>query len=142
MSYLGAADLPIPVSVEQLEAKIQARVAQFLGLKDKLINIRNRTKDPNVSGQADVLYQAQLQAEAGLKDALAALEEIKVNGLSFDRITRVSSGAALMEYQVKKVKALEAQFLREKGVSTPVDWYFWGRVGLLIGGAYMLWARR
>lgn len=121
------------VNTEELEAKIQARLGVFLGLKSRIISMRDKTKNEDTRATAITLYESQLQAEEKVKRALAAIDEIKVHGPSISRISTISVGTAAMEYQIQAVNDLERPFIREMGGSTRTDWFLLMRTALLIG---------
>ena len=127
---------------EQAEAKIQARLATFLALKSRLLEIRTRTKNPGIKTTADSLYKQQITTEAVVKDGLAAIEEIKVHGAAGGPIGRVLSATAAMEYQIRRVESLDRKFLKEQGIAVQTDWQFWARAGILVLGVAFMFRRR
>lgn len=90
---------------DQIEGRIQARVGHFLTLKSEILKLKT-SSDPDVKAEADQLFEDQIKAEAQLKEALAAIEELKTSGFSVSAFSIAASGAVAVERQIKAVKEL------------------------------------
>lgn len=135
------AKLAFTVDASDVEAKIQSRLGTFLGLKARILRMRNETKNENTRATAQILYDAQLVAEEKVKKALVAADEIKTIGSSLSRISTIGVGTAAMEYQIQAVNDLERPFIREMGGSPRTDWFLFARTALLIGSGLFFFRR-
>lgn len=119
---------------EELEASIQARIGEFLGLRKKLLTMMDSPlvtiKDP-----ASELYSKQLQLESELSGVLDIIQKIKTSAYTLSDIARVSTFYYLMESQIRDVNKLEVEYISAGGIAVPpVDWSKY----LLVGGAFLL----
>ncbi len=117
---------------ESVDAGLQARLGTFLGLKNRILAIKNGTKDRMLYNQADEVYADQNAAEAQVKDALTAADKMRTNGFDFASSAKVAVGVTAMERQIAGVKEIETAYLKEKGITT-FDWQYWGKMLLFSG---------
>lgn len=88
-----------------IEAKIQDKVATFLGLKIKLIKAMKSGSAAKVS-QAKSLYKDQLEHEDTLKDVLGRIDNIKAGAYTMSDIAKIGYFARVMYTHIKKVNQL------------------------------------
>ena len=124
-------------SVNTIEAKIQAKVAQFLGMKDTIITMQN---DPKVVTTDKVslqqLYNEQVSLEGNLQSSLALIEQIKLGNRSavdlVVDITNLSIFAIQMEMHMEEVNDMMSKYEYSVGISVFSGTSIMGF--LLIGG--------
>jgi len=92
--------------VDDISAKIQSKIAKFLMLKEKILEL---TKSPSVSisTKARVLFKQQEYLEKKLNVSLKQIEQMKEGSWSFSNIASLGMFYASMEKHVKKVKKLD-----------------------------------
>jgi hypothetical protein len=92
--------------ISTIEAKIQGRVAKFLGLKETVLRL---TKSPSLSIQSEAreLYNTQLLLEKELQTNLKRIEQIKSGAYTYSNILQVGDFAYNMENHIGKVQKLE-----------------------------------
>lgn len=101
--------------VDQLIAKIEARVGEFLTLKNRLFRLK-AGPDPEISMKATGLLFVQQKLEEQLADILSTIQKARAEGLSFNTVPAlINAGSfyAQMEKQIKDVKNLESQTKNE-----------------------------
>ena len=89
-----------------LEAKIQSKVANFLILKERIVNLV-RYPSPSIQTKAKELLIIQNQLEKKLQEVLDTIDVIKSGSWSFSNIIDISSFYARMEKQFSEVNKLE-----------------------------------
>ena len=119
---------------EELEANIQSRVGEFMGLKKKLLTMMNSSlitiRDP-----ARDLHAKQLKLEADLPVTLAIIGQIKTDSYSLSDVAKVATFYYLMESQISDVNKLELEYFAGGGTAEPlVDW----TKILIVGGGLAL----
>lgn len=92
--------------IASLEARIQARVAKFLGLKTTLVGL-TRHGSPSISSRANALYTAQQMYEKQLQEALAKIEQIKAGAYTYSDIIWLGTFVYDMESHINKVQKLQ-----------------------------------
>lgn len=92
--------------IASLEARIQARVAKFLGLKTILVGL-TRHGSPSISSRANALYTAQQVYEKQLQEALAKIEQIKAGAYTYSDIIWLGTFVYDMESHINKVQKLQ-----------------------------------
>jgi ABC-type uncharacterized transport system permease subunit len=106
--YAGYGDSLFQNQIDQAQADIQSRVAQFLALKSTLATLKT-SLDPNTSSKANVLYVRQGQLEDLLTKNLDKLKKVQAEGLSFSSVADIASianFALAMESQISDVNTL------------------------------------
>lgn len=66
----------LQLQLDKAEAAIQSEVAEFLGLKSRIIPYRS-SPDASVRQTADMLFTRQVSLEGELQSAMGTIEEIK-----------------------------------------------------------------
>ena len=92
--------------IASLEARIQARVAKFLGLKAVLVSL-TRHGSLSISSRANALYVAQQVYEKQLQDALGKIEQIKAGAYTYSDIIGLGTFAYDLESHINKVQNLQ-----------------------------------
>ena len=104
---------------DSIEAKIQAKIGQFLGLKSKLVKLR-RVTSIDVKSQVEKLYKRQSLLENELKIALSKIENIKKGAYTMGDVIQIGAFATAMTRQIKDVNSLAAGSPMAKGL--PIAW--------------------
>ena len=120
---------------DQVEAKIQKRVGEFLTLKSEIIRLKS-SSDPAIREEANQLYEDQIKAEGQLREALAAIEEFKTGGYSFSALSVATSGAIAIEKQIKAVKALKTKALGSTASAGVTSYWKYALVGVGVWWIY------
>ncbi len=130
--------------IQRAEAEIQRYVAEFLGMKSRLIKLRENPS-LQIRGKAAGLLTVQTQLENDLKAQLAKIEQMKTSGMfTLSDTLAIGAFAARLYKHINDVKDLEREVL----VTTP-GWQpeselvrmvrDWGLpVGLLMVGLVMI----
>lgn len=94
--------------IEEVEAKIQARIGKFLTLKQILNNLGSH---PSIiiKDKASELLKAQVYLEGELAKAMKQIEGLKEGAWSFSDIGSLTSFYLSLEKQIKEVGALETE---------------------------------
>ncbi|MEM4360096.1 MAG: hypothetical protein QXT45_06170 [Candidatus Bilamarchaeaceae archaeon] len=93
--------------VQRIEAEIQSKVAEFLGLKQRLVKlIQNPSLE--IRSKAQGLYAVQQQLEGQLQEALKTIDNIKKGAWSFGDVLSLTDFSTRMLDQIKNVKSLES----------------------------------
>ncbi len=122
-----------------IEAKIQDKVATFLGLKLKLVRAM-KSSDPVKSSKAKALYKNQLEYEVTLKDVLARIDNIKAGAFTMGDITKIGLFARVMYTHINEVNKLVG--IKEAGVNGGIAASKIVPIGLLAIGAAFFLGRR
>lgn len=120
---------------DQIEARIQSRVGEFLMLKADLNRLRT-SSDPLIKEEANALYEDQIEAEGQLKGALAAIEEFKTGGYSFSALSVATSGAVAIERQIKAVRALKARAMGSTASAGITSYWKYALIGVGVWWLY------
>jgi hypothetical protein len=120
--------------VQRIEAEIQGKVAEFLGLKRKLVSLMNNPS-LEIKSKAQGLYAVQQQLETQLQGALKTIESMKSGSWDFGQVVGLTDFSVRMLDQIKKVKELE---LQAGGVQVVKSDFFQTWVSFLMFGAGLL----
>lgn len=94
---------------ERAEAEIQKYVAEFLGMKSKLVNLKSHPS-LQIQGKASGLYTDQIRLENELKENLAKIEQMKSTGVfSISDTLAIGAFAAQLYGHINNVKNLELE---------------------------------
>jgi hypothetical protein len=131
LGYLG--------QIDYLEAQIQARVADFLTCKKRLMAMKSSSL-LTISFKAEGLYGVQLELETQLTDVLDSIKKIKEGAYTFSDITSVAAFAYTMDKHVKDVDSLDEEFKASGGVAEApkVNWLLVAGFGI---GAFLILRR-
>lgn len=91
-----------------LMARVQARVGEFLGIKEKLMRA---TINPSLTLQAEKFLVAQRVLESDLDNLKPSIDRVKQGLYSFGDVARVTTFAGSLELHMRAVKS----FLRAAG---------------------------
>lgn len=89
-----------------IEARIQNRIAKFLSLKTKIIQLKQHPTI-SISTKANQLYNKQVRLEAELSEVLKKIELLKQGAWTFSDIANLGIFYAKMEDQIKDVGKLQ-----------------------------------
>ena len=92
--------------IEEIEARIQSRVGEFLSAKKKIMDIVSTTPNAEIRTEASGLLATQKELEEQLPGALATIEKVKADVYSISDVINTGSFAVLMEKQVRDVEDL------------------------------------
>lgn len=92
--------------IASIEARIQARVAKFLGLKIILVKLTKHSS-LSVKSRATALYTAQQIYEKQLQEALAKIEQIKVGAYTYSDIIGLGTFVYDLETHIGNVEKLQ-----------------------------------
>jgi len=102
-------------TMESLEAQIQARVAEFLACKQKLL-VMSRSPYASIRDDATGMLGAQKALEEDLSQSLSIIEKMKKGEYSMSDAFFVAQFAVMMERHIREVKSLEQEFSQAGGV--------------------------
>lgn len=124
--------------LDEVEAKIQAKVGELLGARQKLIEY---TRSPSLSIQAKAkgLMTTQRKLEEDLKPNLAKIDQFKEGAYSFGDVLELADYGRQVWSHLGRVDSLkkEAQGLITAGGD--IDWKTWAPiVGSILGGAILI----
>jgi len=121
-------------NVDVIKAKIQARVALFLSLKDRLL-LFMRSPNLTLQNKAKNLYANQLVLENDLTNVYKMLDRFEAGTFSFSDLIDAADFYYRMEKHIADVQDLEIEY--EK-VTPPSEyqpglpkWALWAGLGLL-----------
>lgn len=115
-------------AAEVIEGKIQSKVAEFLGLKSKLIS-QTYSDNPSIKQRAQGLLVEQNKLEKDMKIALANIDKIKAGAYTISDITKIGFFANDMSDHISASNRFLAGLPPAKGGTM-------AKVGLAIAGLF------
>jgi len=121
--------------IGEIEARIQARVGEFLSAKKKLMDL-SLSPDFDIRTEAAGLLSVQKDLENQLPEALKTIDKIKTDVYSVSDLLTTGTFAFLMERHVRNVedlvgksKGFAPSFLSSLG-DVSMDKILWGLAGV------------
>lgn len=128
---MGATTIQIPSAIDEVVAKIQARVAIFLLCREKLTKLA-KNSDYTIADNAGLMLPEQTKLESDLSAILAEVNTIQSTGnWSFSDITNIGTFYYSLERHISGTDDLWKK-AGETSTASTTNWTLWAGIGIII----------